>query len=61
MKFQVYKDEAGKLRFRLIAKNGEIIASSEAYESKAAALKGIRAVKRCGKAKVEDTTKAETK
>ena len=41
-KFQVYKDNAGKFRFHLYARNGEIIAdSSEGYETKDAALNGI--------------------
>ncbi|GGR80422.1 UPF0339 protein [Streptomyces aureoverticillatus] len=44
-KFEVYKDAAGKYRFRLKAGNGEIIAVGEAYESKAAALHGIESVK----------------
>ena len=35
-KFELYADKAGKYRFRLKAGNGEIIAVSEAYESKAA-------------------------
>jgi hypothetical protein len=52
-KFEVYKDRAGKYRWRLRATNGEIIASSEGYTSKAACLGGIAAVKRvAGKAKV---------
>jgi uncharacterized protein len=33
-KFEIRKDKAGKFRFNLIAANGEIIASSEAYESR---------------------------
>src|SRR4051794_22528685 len=33
-KFEVYKDAAGKFRFRLKAGNGEIIAASEAYENR---------------------------
>jgi uncharacterized protein YegP (UPF0339 family) len=45
-KFELYKDAAGKFRFRLKAGNGEIIAVGEAYESKAAALNGIDSVKR---------------
>jgi uncharacterized protein YegP (UPF0339 family) len=36
-KFEISKDHAGKFRFHLKAPNGEIIASSEAYESKASA------------------------
>lgn len=38
-KFELYKDTAGKHRFRLKASNGQIIASGEAYESRASALK----------------------
>jgi hypothetical protein len=34
----------GKYRFRLKASNGEIVASGEAYESKASAKKGCEAV-----------------
>jgi uncharacterized protein len=37
---EVYQDRAGKYRFRLKASNGQVVASGEAYESKAAALKG---------------------
>ena len=46
-KFELYKDKAGKFRFRLKASNGQIIAtSSEAYESKSAAQNGIDSIKR---------------
>lgn len=45
-KFEVYQDRAGKHRFRLKASNGEIVASGEAYESKASAHKGCEAVQR---------------
>ena len=44
-KFQVYTDAAGKFRFRLRAANNEIIAVSEAYESKAGCMNGIKSVK----------------
>jgi uncharacterized protein len=44
-KFELYKDEGGKFGFHLKAGNGEIIASSEAYNSKAAAQNGIESVK----------------
>jgi uncharacterized protein YegP (UPF0339 family) len=36
----------GKYRFRLKAGNGEIIATSEAYESKAGATNGIESVRK---------------
>lgn len=45
-KFELYKDAAGKYRFRLKASNGQIIAVGEAYESKASALNGIESVKK---------------
>ena len=45
-KFELFKDKGGKFRFNLKAANGEIIASSEAYSSKASALNGIESVKK---------------
>jgi uncharacterized protein len=44
-KFEISKDKAGKFRFHLKAPNGEIIAASQAYETKANAEKGIEAIK----------------
>ena len=44
-KFELFKDVGGKFRFRLKAGNGEIIASSEAYETKAGAQNGIKSVR----------------
>ena len=43
-KFEIYTDSSGKFRFRLKAGNGEIIANSQAYETKASARKGVDAV-----------------
>ncbi|WP_458400986.1 YegP family protein [Mailhella sp.] len=45
-KFELYVDKAGEFRFRLKAKNGEIIAVSEGYKSKASCLNGIESVRR---------------
>ena len=45
-KFEMYEDKAGEFRFRLKARNGEIIAVSEGYTSKAGALNGIESVKK---------------
>lgn len=45
-KFEVYADKAGKSRFRLRAKNGQIIAVGEAYESLKACLAGVESVKK---------------
>ena len=44
--FEVYEDKAGKYRFRLKAGNGQVVAVGEAYETKAAAIKGCEAVQR---------------
>ncbi|MCJ7574280.1 YegP family protein, partial [Candidatus Bathyarchaeota archaeon] len=43
--FEIFKDAAGKHRFRLRSENGEIIATSEAYESRAGCDNGIAAVR----------------
>jgi uncharacterized protein YegP (UPF0339 family) len=43
--FELYQDKAGKYRFRLKASNGQVVAASQAYESKASALNGIESVK----------------
>lgn len=43
-KFEIFADAASKFRWRLKAGNGEIIAQSQAYESKEAAKKGITSV-----------------
>ena len=43
-KFEVYTDKAKKTRFRLKAKNGQIIAVGEAYETQKACLAGVASV-----------------
>jgi uncharacterized protein YegP (UPF0339 family) len=45
-KFTVFLDRAKKFRFHLQATNGQIIAASEAYESKAACLNGIKSIRK---------------
>ena len=45
-KYEMYTDKRGEIRFRLKAKNGEIIATSEGYKKKASALNGIESIKR---------------
>lgn len=45
-KFELYEDKSGQFRFRLKARNGQIIAVSEGYASKAGCLGGIDSVKR---------------
>lgn len=45
-KFEVYTDKAGEYRFRLKARNGEIIAVSEGYKAKPSCLNGIESVRK---------------
>ena len=53
-KYEVYTDKAGEFRFRLKAKNGEIIATSEGYKAKASAMNGIASIgKNAPDAKIE--------
>jgi uncharacterized protein len=55
--FELYKDARGEYRFHLKAPNGEIIASSESYKSKAAAEVGINSVRTAARgATVVDNT-----
>ena len=45
-KFQLYADKTGEFRFRLRSRNGKIIAVSDGYSTKAAALSGIESVRK---------------
>lgn len=45
-KYEVYLDKAGEYRFRLKARNGEIIAVGEGYKAKAGCMNGIDSIKR---------------
>ena len=55
--FELKKDASGGYRFNLHASNGEIIATSESYTTKSAALDGIRAVRTTAPdAQLRDTT-----
>ena len=44
--FELYTDKAGQYRFNLKAANGEIIARSEGYSSKAGCVNGVNSVKK---------------
>lgn len=45
-KFEIYADKAGEFRFRLKATNGQVIATSEGYKTKASCENGIESVKK---------------
>lgn len=54
-KFEIYTDKAGEFRFRLKARNGEIILSSEGYKAKASCKNGVESVrKNAPEAKIEE-------
>jgi uncharacterized protein YegP (UPF0339 family) len=55
-KYQVYRDKAGKFRFRLRAANNKIVAVSEAYESKAGCINGIKSVQGNCNSPIQDKT-----
>jgi DNA-binding protein Alba len=55
-KFQVYKDAAGKFRFRLRADNNKIIAVGEAYEQHASCMNGVKSVQKNCNSEIEDLT-----
>ncbi|MBP5744914.1 MAG: YegP family protein [Lachnospiraceae bacterium] len=48
-KFEVYKDKKGEFRFRLKAKNGQIIATGEGYTKLDGCLKGVASVQKNAK------------
>ena len=54
-KFEVYKDKKGEFRFRLKAKNGQIITTGEGYSKIDSCLKGVESVRKNVKdAKIEE-------
>jgi uncharacterized protein len=56
-KFVLKKGTTGKFHFNLVAGNGQVIATSEAYESKESALRGLESVKaNAPGAQVDDQT-----
>jgi len=57
MKFIIYKDKSKQFRWKLVAKNGKIIADSgEGYTRKRSAIKGIRLVETSIAADIIDQT-----
>jgi len=52
----VYRDVAGKFRFRLRAANNKIVAVSQGYERKADCINGVKSVQKNCMAPVEDQT-----
>jgi uncharacterized protein YegP (UPF0339 family) len=58
-KFEVYKDRAGQVRVRFRAANGEPMFATEAYTTRASAMKAVASIKKNAPgAAVDDMTKA---
>jgi len=56
-KFEVYEDKKGEVRFRLKARNGQVIAVGEGYTTMKACLNGIESIrKNAAENKVERVT-----
>ena len=55
--FQIFQDKTGEYRWRMLALNGDVIATGEPYKSKEMCLYGIEAVRRLAeKATLDDQT-----
>jgi uncharacterized protein len=56
-KFVLKRGTTGKFRFNLLSTNGKVIATSESYETKSAAMRGIESVRKNARdAKLADET-----
>lgn len=57
MRFEIFRDSAGEWRWRLRARNGEVIATSgEGYVHRRDCEHGIDLVRQSAEAKIEDMT-----
>jgi uncharacterized protein YegP (UPF0339 family) len=56
-RFVLERGRSGKYRFNLISTNGKVVATSEAYDTKRAAMSGIESVRKLASAaRLEDRT-----
>jgi uncharacterized protein YegP (UPF0339 family) len=56
-KFVIKKRRSGQFRFSLVGRNGQIVATSETYTTKASCMNGIKAVRSlAAEADIEDQT-----
>lgn len=60
-KFVWKTTKAGKFSFNLVASNGQVIATSQSYDSKSSCMHGMEAVRKAAAASVEDQTIADFK
>ncbi len=56
-KFEIYLDKAGQYRYRMIAANGQNVATSEdGYDSKSGCINGVKAISRAVESAEIDTS-----
>jgi len=60
-KYELYLDKKKEYRFRLIARNGQIVGSGEGYTTRDACKSGIASIKKNADSKIQDETVAEKK
>ena len=53
-RFEVFRDRAGRFRFRLRSRNGKIIAVSEPYLTRFGAQQGVEAVRKAARAATDE-------
>jgi len=58
-KFEVYTDKAGETRFRLKAKNGQIIGVGEGYKKKSSCLNGVESIRKNAASAIESKRETE--
>ncbi len=59
-KFVIKKGRTGQFRFSLVGRNGQIVATSEPYATKASCMNGVKAVRTlAADAEIEDQTSKE--
>ena len=55
-KFVIIPSKDGKLYFNIVASNGQVVGTSEMYESNSSAINGIESVKKNCSSDIEDQT-----
>lgn len=58
-KFEVYTDKAGEFRFRLKAKNGQIIGVGEGYKKRSSCLNGVESIRKNAASAIEGKKEVE--
>lgn len=60
-KYTVFKDKKGEFRFNLISKNGEVVATGEAYKEKRGAMNAVKKMREWATTEVVEDKTLEVK